>query len=92
MIGCVPSWAMDVYSREGRAAFARFLNRTRLPRDGYGAASGQSSCSAWRREAAEQGADHLHSLNAGRWRRGLPGDEFLEQRRRLSAAGVVMDG
>ena len=25
MIGDVPSWAMDVYSREGRAAFARFL-------------------------------------------------------------------
>ena len=25
MIGDVPSWALDVYSREGRAAFARFL-------------------------------------------------------------------
>jgi hypothetical protein len=26
MIGDVPSWALDVYSREGRAAFARFLD------------------------------------------------------------------
>ena len=26
MIGDVPSWAIDVYSREGRAAFARFLD------------------------------------------------------------------
>ena len=25
MIGDVPSWALDVYTREGRAAFARFL-------------------------------------------------------------------
>jgi len=25
MIGDVPSWALDVYSREGRAAYARFL-------------------------------------------------------------------
>jgi hypothetical protein len=26
MIGDVPSWAFDVYSREGRAALARFSN------------------------------------------------------------------
>jgi hypothetical protein len=26
MIGDVPSWALDIYSREGRAAFARFLD------------------------------------------------------------------
>ena len=26
MIGDFPSWALDVYSREGRAAFARFLD------------------------------------------------------------------
>jgi hypothetical protein len=26
MIGNVPSWALDIYSREGRAAFARFLD------------------------------------------------------------------
>jgi hypothetical protein len=26
MIGDVPCWALDVYSREGRAAFARFLD------------------------------------------------------------------
>jgi hypothetical protein len=25
MIGDVPAWALDVYTREGRAAFARFL-------------------------------------------------------------------
>jgi hypothetical protein len=25
MIGDVPSWALDIFSREGRAAFARFL-------------------------------------------------------------------
>ena len=30
MIGDVPSWALDVYTREGRAAFARFLQTDAL--------------------------------------------------------------
>ena len=30
MIGDVPSWALDVYTREGRAAFARFLETDAL--------------------------------------------------------------
>ena len=30
MIGDVPSWALDVYTREGRAAFARFLQTEAL--------------------------------------------------------------
>jgi len=39
MIGDVPSWAFDVYSREGRAALARFSKLMRPPLDGYGATS-----------------------------------------------------
>jgi hypothetical protein len=30
MIGDVPAWALDVYTREGRAAFARFLQTDAL--------------------------------------------------------------
>jgi hypothetical protein len=30
MIGDVPAWALDVYTREGRAAFARFLQTNAL--------------------------------------------------------------
>jgi hypothetical protein len=39
MIGDVPSWAFDVYSREGRAALARFLELMCPLLDGYGATS-----------------------------------------------------
>ena len=37
MIGDVPSWAVDLHSREGRAALARFLQLRRSPLNGYGA-------------------------------------------------------
>ena len=33
MIDSVPGWAFDIYSREGRAAFARFLDRASATAD-----------------------------------------------------------
>lgn len=58
MIGDVPGWTLDAYSREGRAALALFLHRDALRRDGpvaTSAPSGARRCSATSSLASKAG-------------------------------------
>jgi hypothetical protein len=69
MIGDVPSWAFDVYSREGRTPLARFLQLMCPLLDGYGATSARRADSHSSGISSSGSRTGLSSIECrGRWR------------------------